>query len=102
MGGAHRFSKSNFLGTVGDRNQHDVDDADGAQGKRHEPHASQESVHGIEDFANPVDSADGIPLVEGILGGVGKSMIAGNDSVDLELSHFVKSPSSWLIKDHID
>ncbi len=83
IGRAQGLHQSNFLRALADRDQHDVDNADCAQRQRDQPHASQKSVHGIEDLADSLLAFDGVPAFKGLLIMDIEAVVAGDDPAGL-------------------
>src|SRR5215469_4780045 len=102
VGGAERFAQADLAGAFADRNQHDVDDADGAQSERDHADGAEEHVHDVEDGVDHLGFLDGIPFVEGIeVGGV-EAVIAADDVVNFALSDQVVGGDQGLIFDEGD
>ena len=81
-GGAEGFAQADFAGALGDRDQHDVDDADSAEAEGDKAHAAEEDVHGVKDFADHLLGLNGIPLVEGVAGVGVEAVTAADDLVN--------------------
>ncbi len=64
--GADGFHDADVAGSLGDGDQHDIDDADGSEAESDDTHAAQEDIHGGEDDADGVRFRDGVELVEGV------------------------------------
>src|SRR5258708_32681887 len=64
IGGTDRLPKPYLVRTVSDRHKHDIDDADGAQSECNQADTPQKRIHGVENFADLVDSSNGVPFVE--------------------------------------
>ena len=54
LGGADGFHDADFAGALGDRDEHDVDDAHGAEGEGDDADAAEKDIHGVEDGADHV------------------------------------------------
>ena len=79
IGGAQGLAQTDLARALADRNQHDVDDADGAEGQRNQPDAAEEHVHGIENFAHGFGVLDGVPILEGVFVVPVETMVAADD-----------------------
>ena len=66
LGGADGFEQADLPGPLGDRYEHDVDDADGAEAERDDADAAQEYIHGVEDGPDHFFFFHGVELVEGV------------------------------------
>src|SRR5437588_12264470 len=84
-----RFAKADLLGSLGDRDQHDVDDPDSAEGQRHDADHAQEPVHRVKNSSHANRFLNRVPVLEGILGLRVKAMTAANDPVHLAFGHKV-------------
>jgi len=82
FGCANGLEDADLAGALGDRDEHDVDDADCAEAEGDDADTAEEDVHGVEDGADHVLFLDGVPLVEGVLVGGGEAVVAGDDAVD--------------------
>ena len=69
LGCADGFEDADFAGALGDRDEHDVDDADGAEAQGDDADAAEKDVHGVEDGADHVLFLDGVPLFKGVFEG---------------------------------
>ena len=64
MSGAQRLAQTDLAGAFGDRDQHDVDDADRTQGQRNHTNHAQEIIHAVEDPGHAFVVLDGVPIFE--------------------------------------
>ena len=97
VGGADCFAQADFAGTVGDGDEHDVDDSYGAQGKGDQADATEEHVHRVKDLSDLVDSFDRVPFVESVRILWIKAMIAGDDSMDFLSGRLVQGAGLRLV-----
>ena len=79
MGSAQRLAQPNLLGALGDRNQHDVNNADCAQSQSHQSHHSEKAVHGVENLCYTHGIVYGVPVVEGVFH-LGIKAVAARDN----------------------
>ena len=87
MRGAERFAKSDLAGAFGDRHEHDVDDADGAERQRNDTDHAEKPIHAVEELVDALVVLDGVPVFEGF-GQLGiETVTAGNDVVDFLFRH---------------
>ena len=84
MSGSQSFAQPNFAGALGDGDEHDVDDADGAEPERDYAHDAEEPVHAIKDFGDALIVFDGVPASNVFFEFGIKAVLAGND-----LMHFL-------------
>ncbi len=77
VGCAQRFAQADLARALGDRDEHDVDDADCAEGKRDDSDAAEEDVHRGEDHADGALRFDGVPLFECVVRLGSKSVAVG-------------------------
>jgi len=64
--GAHGLADADLPRALGDRHQHDVDNADSAQCERHNANAAQEDVHCRPYLPHHLLFLDGVPFLESI------------------------------------
>ena len=76
--------QADFLCPLAYRDQHDVDDADRAQAKRHQAYPAQEHIHHVKDYAYSFRALHGVPVFEGVLVLGIETVIARDDT-----AHFV-------------
>src|SRR5580765_6301339 len=79
VGRAQRFAEADFMRPLGDRDQHNVDNADRAQRQRDHAHAAQENTHGVKNRADHFRLLDGVPAFESVIVAIVKTVIASND-----------------------
>jgi hypothetical protein len=90
VGRAQSFAQADLMRALADRDQHDVDDADGTQRERDHPDRAQEHVHDIEDGADHLRFLNRIPLIEGVLIGGVESVIAADNLMNrVQCEHMV-------------
>src|SRR6202030_158449 len=77
VGGAQGFEQPDFSRTLADRDQHNVDYANGAQRERNQPHCTQKHVHGVENQADSLGVLNCVPAFKSVLIVIIKVMIAG-------------------------
>src|SRR5215469_385008 len=61
---AQRLAEADLRRAFAYRDEHDVDDADGAKAERNNADASEEDIHGREDGADHLHLLDGVPFLE--------------------------------------
>ena len=91
IGGAQRLAQADLASALADRDQHDVDDADGAQSQRDQANAAEEDVHDVENLADRLGVLDRVPVFEGVFVAPIEAMIAGDD-----LAHFLARQSVFV------
>ena len=99
IGGTESLAQSDFASALGDGDEHDVDDADGAERKRDQTDGAKEFVHGIEDGTHQLRLLDGIPAFERVFIVIVEVVIAGNDAARLILGEQVFVGDAGLIVD---
>ena len=77
------FLKPNFVRTFRDGDQHDIDDADGAQRQGDHADCPEEKIHRIKNFAHHLLALDGVPATKRFLIVVIEAVIAGDDAMHL-------------------
>src|SRR5271165_1848090 len=83
MGGAQSLAQANLSRSLGDGDQHDVDDADRAQAKSNESHDAQKIIHRVKNLSHANGAVDGIPVIEGIVKTGIEKMPPRDDAVNL-------------------
>ena len=102
VGGAESFAQSDFACALGDGDQHNVDDADGAEGERDQADGAEKFVHRIEDGAHQLRLLDRIPAFEGVFIVIIEVVIARDDAARLILGDQVFVGDAGLIVEERD
>src|ERR1700739_2506868 len=84
MGSAESLAQADLVGPLTDGDQHDVDDANRAQGKCDEADAAEEPVHGGENLAHRFLVLDRVPFFPDVCtGGIKAAVMAGHYAIHL-------------------
>jgi hypothetical protein len=103
VGRAQGFAQANLAGTLGDRNQHDVDDPDRPQGQGYQTHAAEEPIHRGEYLAHGFLILHRVPFLPNVFRlGIETPVVASNDAMELVLGGFIFLEGSGLIIDERD
>ena len=101
-GCAERFADADFARALGDGDEHDVHDADAAEGEGEESDGSEEEGHDAEDALGELGSFERVPDPQSFFV-VGIVVVAlGDDSLDLGNGLFVQVGRDRLDDDVVD
>ena len=87
MSGAKRLAQPDLTSAFGDGDEHDVDDADGAESKRNHTDHPEEIVHAVEDLGDAFVVLDGVPVFERFFELGIEAVASGNNVVDFLFRH---------------
>src|SRR5258708_5335098 len=100
VGGPQCLAQPDLAGTLGHRDQHDVDDPDCAQCQCDQTYTTQEPIHRSEDFAHGFLVLYRVPFLPGVLiSRVEAAMVAGDNDVEFIFGSFIFIERARLIVD---
>src|SRR5271165_7402185 len=84
------LAQTNLSRSLGDGNQHNVDDPDRSQPKRHQSHDPEKIIHGIKNLSHANCSVDSVPVHECVIEAGIKTMASRHDGMYLILGFNVQ------------
>ena len=88
--GAQSLAQPNLPGSFGNRNQHDVDDANGAQAESNDSDHAKEPIHRVKNLGYANGAVDGVPVHECVVETGIETVTPGDDGVNFILGFEVQ------------
>src|SRR5208282_2784330 len=97
MGRSERFAQSDLAGAFGNGDEHDVDDADRAEGERDHTDHAEKIIHAVKDLADALVIFDVVPVFKRLGEFRIEPVAAGKDVVDLLFCHQIPAGREWTV-----